>query len=167
MALLRLWVAGLLLAILSIAESRFDNAIFEVPRGWRCEERPDALVLVAPEAESLPTVTIRLTRSREGRESLNGLFTTAVRNSIRNARILYMGRTETIQAADGFEMKRITVRTKHSDGGVSYRTFVGANPNGRFEFVEYTAPNDILQQKYRPTLDEFLQALTFATAVDY
>jgi hypothetical protein len=167
MTLMRLWIFGLLLTTMMQAESRSDNAIFEVPRGWRCEERPDALVLVAPEAESLPTVTIRLTRSRESKGNLSGLFTTAVRTSIRNARILHMGRMETIQSPDGFAMKALTVRVKQSDGSVAYRTFVGANPNGRFEFVEYSAPNDILQQKYRPALNEFLQALTFASAVEY
>jgi len=167
MELTRLLVAGLLLATITPAESRFDNAIFEVPRGWRCEERPDALVLVAPEAESLPTVTIRLTRSREGRDSLGGLFTSAVRGSVRNSRILYMGRTETIHAQHGFAMKMIRVHVKRNDGNVLYQTFVGANPNGRFEFVEYTAPNELLHAKYRPALSEFLQVLTFATAIDY
>lgn len=167
MVLKTLWIAGLMLSSLLAAESRFDNAIFEVPRGWRCEERPDALVLLAPEAEHLPTVSIRLTRSREGKENLNALFTTAVRKAIRDARILHMGRTETIQAQDGFSIKMINVRVKQNDGGTAFLTYVGANPSGRFEFVEYAAPNEILQQKYRPALDEFLHALTFATAIEY
>lgn len=167
MAWNKLWVAGLLLTTMMAAESRFDNAIFEVPRGWRCDERPDALVLLAPEAESLPTVSIRLTRSRESKETLNSMFTSAVRRAIRDARILYMGRTETLQSPDGYTVKTIHVRTKQHDGSVAFLTYVGANPNGRFEFIEYAAPNEILQQKYRPALNEFLQALTFASAVDY
>lgn len=154
-------VALAALSVVSLpAQDRADNQIFRIPQGWTRTDAPGATVL-SPKAEPKNLVVLVLS-GRPLTADFRETFDHDVKGLNGTMKVVKAGEVQSRHAPEGVDLLATSVELQAGPLQRSYRYYMGASVNGRFEILMYMAATPVLFQRYWPTVQQFVSTWSFA-----
>jgi hypothetical protein len=155
-----------LLSLSALAQAeQFGNMRFEIPQGWKTQQRGTVLFLIPPNLSSGQAALVAISPSLELKD-FQAQFNAVVQKLQAGRTVVKTSDQTTSQSPDGYSVLRREMIVREKDGSSLYLFVTAANPNDRFESLYYATNDPDLYLRYAPQLEQLVNSIKFVAPAE-